>query len=55
MVFYFNIMFRNEVIEMNAAMFDYLLNKVVSTDVVIQRANQLRWSAYIEARINVGT
>ena len=48
-----NIMFSNEVIEMNKTVFDWFLNKVVSIDILIQHAHQIRWSAYIEAWINV--
>ena len=49
-----NIMFINEGIEMNAVVFDYLLNTVVSTAIIIQCAHQMNRSAYIEPHINVG-
>ena len=52
---YFNIMFSNYVIEMNAVVFSYFRNTVLSTAILIQRAHQMIWSAYIEACINAGT
>ena len=47
--------FINEGIEMNVAVFYYLHNIVVSTDVLINRAKHLSQSAYIESHINVIT
>ena len=50
-----DIMFSNEVIEMNVVVFDYFRNTVVSTAIITQHARQLRRSAYIESCINLST